>query len=532
MSRSRTILAPAAVLVAAVVAGGWLLQEGVEKDQDVYVQARVFQEVLERVATQFVDEVDRGRLYQQAIDGLLDELGDPNTSFIPATDVEDFRIRSTEGDYGGVGLEILEQDGWITVVAPIPGTPGDRAGIRAGDRFFEIAGQSAEGWRSEQAVELLRGEPGTSVDVRIRRQGVDEPIPFTLTRARVRLRAVPFHVLLDGDIGYVPLRVFRETASTELQAAVDSLRATGARGVILDLRGNPGGLLEEGIGVSDVFLEPGQAVVETRGRGRGQAQSYSASIRGSFEGLPVVVLVDEMSASASEIVAGALQDHDRALVVGMPSYGKGSVQSLFTLSGGSILRLTTAHWFTPVGRSIEKERGAEPTDDAHGALTVDGRVTAMGGVPERPAFESRAGRTLHGGGGITPDVVVLPDTLTLREQQAVRVLFRQAGALSLAIFDFAAGYIGEHPGLSREFAVDGALVADFRRFLQTRDLTVDGEAFRDGERFLRYRLEREIALQAWGERGEFERLMDEDVQLQRALALLDGAASPEALFLA
>lgn len=526
---NRSVLAMATVLVAAVLTGGWFLQEGVEQDENVYLQVRLFQEVVDHVSERYVDDVDEAELYERAIDGLLDGLDDPNTSFIGAEDYENFRIQ-TEGDYGGVGLEIVHRGGWVTVQSAIPGTPGARVGIRAGDRFVTIAGQDAEGWDTDRAVELLRGEPGTEVEVEVRRVGVDEPIAFTLTRARIQLRAVPFALLLEDGVGYVPLQVFRETSSSELEAALDSLVHEGMEGLVLDLRGNPGGLLEEGIAVSDLFLEPGQGVLETRGRARGQDERYAASEPGSFENLPVVLLVDETSASASEIVAGALQDHDRAVVVGNTTFGKGSVQTLFRLSGGNVLRLTTARWYTPVGRSIDRRaHGVDGAEPLIGTLAVDGRLTALPDTAERPTFESGAGRTLYGGGGITPDVVVLPDTLTSREQRAVRAVFRQLGVFNRTLFDFAARYTQAHPDLERDFTVPASMLEEFYTDLTDRGLTADRETWDEAERFVRYHLGREIALQAWGEAAEFQRIRPHDVQLLRARELLSDAGSPESL---
>ncbi|MGD2071084.1 MAG: S41 family peptidase [Gemmatimonadota bacterium] len=528
---TRSILAPAAVLVTAAVTGGWFLQQGVDQEQNVYLQVRLFQEVVDRVADQYVEEVDRGELYERAINGLLDELGDPNTSFIEASEYESFRIR-TQGDYGGVGLEIVEQDGWITVVSPIPGTPAARAGIRAGDRFAEVAGESAEGWNVDQVADRLRGEPGTTVDVEILRIGVDEPIPFTLERAEIKLRAVPFATLLEGNVGYVPLQVFQEGAAAEVRAAVDSLRDEGAKSVVLDLRGNPGGLLDEGVGVSDLFLEAQDEIVETRGRAPGQSEFHRASSPDAFRGLPVVVLVDETSASASEIVAGALQDHDRGLLVGNTSFGKGSVQTLFQLSGGNVLRLTTARWYTPVGRSIQmaEDQKRARALGRNGTLTLAGQLTERPDSAERPTFRSDAGRVLYGGGGITPDVVVLPDTLSSDEQLAVRTLFREAGALNLALFNFATRYVQEHPGLERDFRVTDADLDTFAASMAERGIDVDRDVLGDAERFLRFQLRREIGLQAWGDEGEFQQVLDDDLQLQRALDLLRGSSSQRDLF--
>jgi carboxyl-terminal processing protease len=528
---NRSILAPGVVLAAAVLLGGWLLQEGVEQEENVYVRVRLFEEVVDRIAQRYVDDVDRAVLYDRAIEGVIESLGDPNTSLIPASDYENFRIQMQGGDYGGVGLEILEEDGWITVQAPIPGSPGARAGIRAGDRFVEIDGQDAEGWEVEKAVEVLRGQEGTDVDVKIRRIGVEDPIPFTLTRARIQLKAVPFTDVLDGDIGYVPVRQFLETSSAEVQAAIDSMRVDGVGGLVLDLRSNPGGLLDQGVGIADLFLEPGQGIVETRGKAAGQDREYAANEAGSYEDLPVVVLVDETSASASEIVAGALQDHDRALVVGNVTYGKGSVQTLEQLGGGNVLKLTTARWHTPVGRSIDRGHGEGSASELErGPLAVDGRITVLPDTVGRPVFESASGRQLYGGGGITPDVIVLPDTLTTSEQAGVRALYRHAGVLNRALFNYAARFIQEHEDLEPGFVIDPAVLDDFYEVLTESGVTESRESYAAADRFVTYHLAREIALQAWGEAGEFRRIRGEDRQLVRALELIsESGGSPRAL---
>ena len=524
----RSILAPAAVLIVAVLTGGWFLQEGVEQDQNVYLQVRLFQEVIDHVSDRFVDEVAEEELYNQAIDGIIRDLGDPNSSFIRAPDLEDFRIR-TEGDYGGVGLEIRGLSGeGVAVVSPIPGTPGSRSGIRAGDRFLRIGDQDVTGWQVDQAADLLRGEPGTTIEVTIERPGMDEPLPFILTRERIQIMAVPFSVILEDGIGYVPLQHFQETATSELRAAVEGLQARGMTGLILDLRGNPGGLLEEGIGVSDLFLGSGQRVVETRGRAPGQTQWFSASEPGSFSDLMVVVLQDEESASASEIVAGALQDHDRALVVGNSSWGKGSVQSLYPLSGGNLLRLTTARWYTPQGRSIHKERRRETFRD-HGVLTVDGRLALRPMEEERPVFRSPSGRVLLGGGGIAPDVVVLPDTLSTDEQQAVGTLLQAGGVVYATIFNFAQRFILENPSLPQDFDVTVEMLTGVREMLGENGFDVPDDLFRRAGRYLRYQVGSQIAVQAFGEEAQFQRGRGQDRQLQRAQQLLRSATSTSEL---
>ena len=256
----RGIIPPMAVFAFAMMAVGWLLQAGADRSENMYVRVRVLQEVVDRVESSFVDEVDKTKLYTSAIDGLIRDLGDAHSSFLPADDYENLRIR-TQGDYGGVGLEVVDRNDRVTVVSPIPSTPGARAGIRAGDQFFEIDGIPADTMVTDQAVELLRGRAGTAVTMKMMRPGVEEPIEFSVERATIRLLAVPFAVMLEGDIGYVPLQTVRETSSREIRAAVDSLRDEGLRGLVLDLRGNPGGLLDEGVAVSDLFLDKGLSMI-------------------------------------------------------------------------------------------------------------------------------------------------------------------------------------------------------------------------------------------------------------------------------
>lgn len=545
MSSSRPPLGPGIVLVLALLVGGWFLQRGVAQSENVYVQSRLFEEVLDHLEDRYVDELDREQLYRFAVDGVLQELGDPNTALMDATDYESFRIQ-TEGDYGGVGLEIVERDGLITVVSPIPGTPGARAGLRAGDQIVEVDGESIRGWTSQEAVQVLRGRPGNEVQVRIQRPGIANPIPFTLAREEIRLRSVAFSSLLEGDVGYIPLGMFQENSTGEVRAAADSLRAEGARALILDLRGNPGGLLTEGIGVADLFLPRQLPIAETRGQSGLQSEEIRSSTEDRYEGMPLVVLVDRGSASASEIVAGALQDHDRALVVGATTFGKGSVQSLFTLTGGNVLKLTTARWYTPAGRSIERytEPGEEPEAPAAGeaatpaqpapesmpvSLGLFGEYVFPPDTAGRPRVESMDGRTLYGGGGIVPDLLVNPDTLSGPEQAAVRALFQQAGTYTTGLFSYAVSWLQEHGEDRPEFRVTDDELREFLRHLEERGFEIDPDTWADAARFTRLQLRTQIALQARGEAGEFELRMPLDRPLQRGLEALRSASDPTAL---
>jgi len=524
----RSTLTAVAVAVSSVVVGGWLLQEGVSRSDNSYLRVRVLQEVIDRVESSFVDEVEYDRLHESAIDGLLRDLGDPHSSLIPASSYENIEIR-TRGEYGGIGLEVVDRNGWVTVVSPIPNTPGARAGIRAGDQFFEIEGVPADTMVTDQAVEMLRGRPGTEVSVKVLRPGVDEPIPFTIQREEIQLRAVPFGLMLEHGIGYVPLQTFQVGSEREITTVLDSLRESeGARSLILDLRGNPGGLLDVGIAVSDLFLDMDLSIVETRGRASDQNETYSAREPDAYPSFPIVVLVDRASASASEIVAGALQDHDRAVIIGQPTFGKGSVQTLYRLTGGDVLRLTTARWYTPVGRSIHRVSQRQVEMEGQ-SLGISGELVIPADMSARPEFSSMGGRMLYGGGGITPDLVVPPEILSVEETEAVGRVFRQAGAFNVALFNYAVSYIRDHPELEVGYTLSDEDLATFFEMLRESAAEIDEAAFITGARFVRYHLEREIALQVWGDSGVFEQSRKYDEELASALELLRGVSTQDDL---
>jgi carboxyl-terminal processing protease len=522
----RSVAAPAVVVLLSAIAGAWLLQRGIDRSDNMYVRVRVLEEVMERVESSFVEEVDATALTSSAIDAIIRDLGDPHTSFIQAADYENLRIR-TEGEYGGVGLEVTDGAQYVTVVSAIPGGPSARAGIRAGDRFYEIDGAPADTLLTDAAVMMLRGRPGTTVDVKMLRPGMDEPISFTIEREVIRLMAVPFSMMLDDDVGYVPLSAVQETSSDEVSSAVDSLQAQGMRALIFDLRGNPGGLLDEGIAVSDLFLEPGQAIVETRGRAAGQNGTYDARLPDRYPGLPIVVLVDGSSASAAEIIAGALQDHDRAVVIGQTTYGKGSVQSLYPLTGGDVLRLTTARWYTPLGRSINLDRtDVHPDTTEMPRLSLTGQTVELPSLGGRPEYTTGSGRLVYGGGGIPPDLFVAPETLEAPEVRGAQRLFMSAGAFTQAIFNGAVAYQRAQPDLEPGFALSDADLDVFFDELMEWDASVSREDFELAERYVRYHLEREIAHQKWGEAGQFRQSLRYDRQVSRALEVLRDVRTP------
>ena len=406
------------VVVAAVsfFSGGWLLQGA--SARTAVDGPRLLGDVLDLVSKYYVDSLPRDSVYAKAGHGLVSELGDPYSTLM---DREDFKqiTEITTGNYGGLGMQIDVREGWITVVAPLPETPAERAGIEAGDQIVEVNGKVTRDLNQDDAVKTLRGTAGTRVELKVRRPGIPQLMPFAITRQTIHYRSVQPGILFDGGIGLVALTPVIETSSDELRKEIDGLRAKGMKALILDLRGNPGGLLTEGVAVSELFLDRGQAVVSTHGRVAEMNKSFAAEGTQPWPDLPVVVLVNEWSASAAEIIAGALQDNDRAIVVGTATFGKGLVQTLFPLGTDRALKLTTARWFTPSGRTIQREAKDQEAQVEQATAEAAGRDSVKRVLP---TFKTVGGRTVKGGGGIVPDRIVRGDTLTDAEKGFARAL--------------------------------------------------------------------------------------------------------------
>lgn len=352
------IAAPVAGVAALVGALAWSAPEDRGRG-DIYRQLELFADVLARVEHDYVTEIDDESAIHAAIQGMLTSL-DPHSSYMNPTEYRDMQV-ATRGEYGGLGIEVTSEEGIVRVVSPIDGTPAARAGVQAGDFITALDGQSIIGIDLNEAVRRMRGEVGASITLTLAREG-QEPFDVTLTREVIQPRAVTARIE-GGDIGVIRISTFNERTGPGLQEAIRTVRREAGgrlRGVIIDLRNNPGGLLDQAIEVSDAFLDGGE-VVSTRGRRPENVQRFNARRGDDLTGIPVIVLINGASASAAEIVAGALQDRNRALIVGMASFGKGSVQTVIPLQGGrdGALRLTTARYYTPAGRSIQGA-GIEP----------------------------------------------------------------------------------------------------------------------------------------------------------------------------
>ena len=326
-------------------------------ESDTYKQLDALMDVFERVRVDYVDKTDDKKLIEGAINGMLASL-DPHSSYLDARDFSNMK-QTTDGEYGGLGLTVSTEEGAVKVIAPTDDTPAARAGIKSGDYITHIDGELLYGLTLNEAVDKMRGTPGTKIKITVVREGAPKPIDYTLTREVIQIKPVKYEI--KGDVGVIRISAFNKQTGPATSDAIESIEKTlGPKlvGFIIDLRSNPGGLLDQAIEVSDAFLDRGE-IVSQRGRTKADIQRYYARGGDLSEGKPIVILVDEGSASAAEIVAGALQDHRRALVIGMRSFGKGSVQTLIPLSDETALRLTTARYFTPSGRSVQ-EAGIEP----------------------------------------------------------------------------------------------------------------------------------------------------------------------------
>ncbi|MGH1458190.1 MAG: S41 family peptidase [Paracoccaceae bacterium] len=339
-------------IVTTQVAAPLLAQEAA-KTTNVYEQLDLFGDIFERIRVQYVEPVDEAKLIEAAINGMLTSL-DPHSSYMPPEDAEAMRVQ-TRGEFGGLGIEVTQEEGFVKVVSPIDGTPADAAGVESGDFITHVDGESLLGLTLNDAVELMRGPVGSEIIITIAREGETEPFDVSIIRDTIKLTAV--RTRLEGSTAVLRVTTFNDQTYPNLaDGLAKEIEAAGGmdkiNGVVLDLRNNPGGLLTQAIKVSDAFLEKGE-IVSTRGRNPEDGDRYNAEAGDLINGKPIVVLINGGSASASEIVAGALQDHRRAIVVGTKSFGKGSVQTVLPVRGDGAMRLTTARYYTPSGRSIQ-----------------------------------------------------------------------------------------------------------------------------------------------------------------------------------
>lgn len=488
-----------------------------------YESLELFGKVYERLTRNYVEELDPEELIDRAIEAMLDEL-DPHSQLLTEEVYDDLMVQ-TQGEFGGLGIQITVRDGYPTVVSPIDGTPAFRLGIRGGDQIVEIEGESTEGWKSSDAVKVLRGPKGTKVTIGIRRPGSDKILPFTIVRDIIKVESVPYAFMLDDDagVGYVRISNFARTTADELEQKLDQLESEGMRSLILDLRFNPGGLLQAAKEVSELFLEKGDLIVYTKGRLAQQNMNYYATSNAGrrWKDQPLIVLVNGSSASASEILSGAIQDHDVGVIAGENTFGKGSVQTVFELSPTKALKLTTAKYYTPSGRSIHKDRDREGRliEEEDPDLVEDEGGDVETGEPE--VYHTDMGREVYGGGGIAPDVEIEP---TLLSDFAV-ALERDA-----TFFHFVDRWLIDHPSPGRDFEVTDAMIDVFRevmagredlpKFFEELEVDASGDLVSENLDYIEEGIRRELVRREFGNAAAYQVSIERDGQVWKAVELL------------
>jgi carboxyl-terminal processing protease len=493
------------LVVLSLFLGGLFGRLWAQKSGGLLQSLQTFSRVVDIVMSTYVERIDPDKMIRAGIRGMLSSL-DPHTDFLDERDFKELQVM-TEGQFGGVGIHIGIMDQQLTVISPIEGTPAERAGIRGGDRIAQIEGKSTENYTTDDAIKVLRGEPGSKVKLSIARPGVRDLIPFELTRAVINIKAVPYAAMLEDGIGYVRLADFSKTATQELGRAIDSLFSAGATKLIFDLRSNGGGLLGEGRDVTDLFLPPGEVIVRTKGRIPDSRREYVSETEDAHgDAFPLVVLVDRGSASAAEIVAGALQDWERGLIVGDTTYGKGSVQTIHPLGPDIAVKVTTAFWYTPSGRCINRP------SDKESAVIQD----SIQDTTKVYHTLGKLRRSVYGRGGITPDVYVAYAKLSPLAARTTRDAF----------FDFAVDYANSHPGLTPDFRADKAVLEQFREYLTTtKKFEFTQAEFDSSETIFAREIEREVAAKLLGMRGDYQARMRWDEHVKKAVELLAPAES-------
>jgi carboxyl-terminal processing protease len=504
MPRFRTAAA-ATLLVVPIVAGGFLLQEPPAR-----ANAVLFDQVMHLVTNAYVDTLPTAAVYQKAAAGLVKELNDPYSELLSPKASEDFN-RNTGGRYGGTGMLLGQPSPGVVMVDRVfPNTPAEEGGVREGDRVVSVDNNETSTLDFGKVSDLLRGTPGSQVNVVYQRPGVAQPIKLKFTRRVVHIPAVAFTQMF-GHVGYIPLQTFNENAAEEVQSAVDSLVRAGATGLVLDMRDNGGGIVDQALETSSLFLHEGQEIVSVRSRNQ-PTEVLRSSGRHLALAIPLVVLVDGGSASATEIVAGALQDHDRALVLGTRSFGKGLVQSVYSLNGGYQLKMTTGKWFTPSGRSIHRERKLLPNGDFVVVRPDSGKDTV-----QRAMYKSDAGRALVGGGGIRPDIVVPDDTIPTKEREFLRAVAPQAQIINGVLQDYAVELKGTVP---RDFKAPATWPAEIMTRLGKTEVKFDAKYDSTAREVFGHDLEQRVARLSFGDGAAKERELYDDHQLEKAIELL------------
>ncbi|MEO0083996.1 MAG: S41 family peptidase [candidate division WOR-3 bacterium] len=499
------------IIILIVFAGGVLTAKLMaQRVSNLHQSLQRFSYILNLIINDYVEEVDADKLVKSAINGMLNAL-DPYSNFLEAEEYSELKTR-LEAQFGGIGIYIGLRDNFPAVISPIEGTPAYKVGLLAGDKIVKIEGKSTEGMSIQEAMKLLRGTPGTTVKISCQREGVSNLLDFTITRDTIKIKAVPYAGKLTPQIGYVRLADFSKVARIELESAIDSLfEKEGITKLIFDLRSNPGGYLQEGYEVADLFLPPGKLVVVAKGRREESKREFITATEDKFGEYPLITLVDRGSASASEIVAGALQDWERSLILGDTTFGKGSVQNIIPIDQNTALKLTNAYWYTPSGRCINRPHQSPVIVRQDSGKMSQKKYYTLGSLR----------RELTGVGGIVPDYYMH----YRRYNEFETKLINQA-----VFFDFAVKYVAQHKELKPDFQITNEMLDEFKQIVRNKKIEFTDATFDSNITFIKQEIEREIKSKLYGMKGDYEVRLKYDEQVQKAVEFLEKSNSLKDLF--
>ncbi len=490
---------------AGMLFGQRLTSTGSSSDGDVRESLRNFTQVYDVVQQNYAEPVSPDKaVYNGAIPGMLRVL-DPHSNFFDPKSYAALR-EEQRGKYYGVGMQVGPRNNKVIVIAPFAGAPAYRAGIRPGDIIIAVDGKPTDNMSTSDVAELLKGPKGTTVKITMLREGSDKPLDFSVVRDEIPRYSVDVHFMIRPGIGYVHISGFQETTEHELRQALDEMG--DLHGLVLDLRQNPGGLLSEGVGVADQFLKKGQVIVSHHGRASAEKVYKAAHGNGGKE-YPLVVLVNRGTASAAEIVAGAIQDHDRGLIAGETTFGKGLVQTVYPLSENTGLALTTAKYYTPSGRLIQRDYSNISLYDYY----YNDRENADAPTVNHEVKMTDSGRTVYGGGGITPDVRIA----SIKSNKFEDTLLEK-----YAFFNFAKHYVINHK-VSKQFEVDEAVIQEFRKFLDEQKIVFTEADLAENSDWIRSNIKAELFINEFGQQEGMRVHAESDPEVQKALDLLPQA---------
>ena len=509
-SSGRGVVVLVVVLAVSAILGGLYgpsVRATAAGQNDMQDSVKSFTHVLSVVERNYADPVDTDKvIYDGAIPGMLRVL-DPHSNFFDPKQYALFK-EEQEGKYYGVGMTVQQRENQTVVLSPFVGSPAYKAGIRPGDIIQKVDGKSCDGLTTTEVADMLKGAKGTVVHISLGREGWDKPIEVTVTRDEIPRPGVEYYTMVKPGIGYVRVTTFNETTDSDLAEALKQLDVSKLDGLIIDLRNNGGGLLNQAVGMADMFLDKNEIVVSHRGRASQERRYYAVRGNQGIE-VPVIVLINGQSASASEIVSGAIQDHDRGLIVGETSFGKGLVQTQFPLSQDTALLLTTARYYTPSGRLIQRDYKNISLYDYHYNPQP----------PKKPEVKlTDSGRQVYGGGGITPDDVVAAPKPDDFEQMLYRrgVFYSQQQGVG----DFTRFYLGQKPTITKDFVTNEEVIAQFKKYLDQQKIKYTEQDIQANLTWLKWQIKREVFTSYFGLTDGYKVELQDDPQLEKAIEMV------------